>query len=1262
MSDALAFNTGLPLAAELRAHVLRRLGAEDDWVGRGPDGTGLTWRHSELATFLELLAVPRGASSVAVLRVTTPVSTIGDPARAAALCERLNDACTLNRWMAGPWPAIPDPVDLDDDPDDDEAQDSSGWDMRLPGQTGPVDPPAPAGVADAGGASNVEDLAAPAAGEPVPSPDEPDEPDGPASGQDAQEAEPDGTAVEPGVLYLSCSFVVGRRDQPREYDEEDDEDEDGDTGDDAPDTTGLAQLAVATVGAQIATAVGALAAGLHDEVAGVPYLVRGDDGAVRPSRHRVVHYLDALHAGAETDNTPLWRGLLTAFDELRYDQEADGGPVWGAGDGRGFRCEVPFGWGPFPPGPDDRPVDVVAAREPAGQGALTSLVQASRHDPHPEAGEGLYLTMRAPVIVPGSASDRRRRADGSAGDDVAHLLAALNGQDAQDPGAGHGIGAWVLRDDAPTWVVFLPNAMASGHPATTVAVLREVLLAAAGASLLARRVLLADEELTALDRRPVGPASLRPAGLAFAADTTSGDEPALTLDTLYAGLVGPDVEWSVLGDAGFDWWPHRGRQRVRVTPRPVPDGRRAGSLRVSTEVASGARATPEVLRLLARRNAADGCSTLVLDPGSGTVETVARFHVGPTPWTPDRTWARLAAIYQLVRAEQAAAELTGLGGPSRGAVAAASAHPVSGPRPSRDVLFEALPDIRAGARETTGEGDWPRPLVPPLALTALMAPPHRVTGHRPGRALTAEWWTRSFDPSGVAARCRAELDSFDHPDLGPGTRVRTCLDYLPGDVDERAAWCNDRNRALLADAAADDLTVVGGWGLDDTDTPCLTTWFFPETLLGDHPDEVASALARLLRHQQWIVFVSLADSPVTPVTDARTAAELAAGLPSMFGALRSVLDYPAGLSLTARAPGTAHDFVDTAHGSAATADGSAATGEGGAGAGAGGGQTADQGTVVVELARPYTPPAHEELMSWPRLAQPTSEPGRPRLLTRLELPLDGLRGPLALLLATLTAGSRTWLPDLGGYAEPGVGGQRPLTVPGRLGNSFRDAHVRDALGRLLFDGQIADDGAGTGFLVLAEPEPPAGPDAVPAGTLPESRPDAGQASEAQAGSPEAGTAGFTLADELGLASHGPRTVARLAPPYPGDHPFYGSGVLVLDTHLDPGLTRPGGLDPLGGGGSRPDAHQSDDAELATALTLIAGSAPQPTCGAWIAHEQTGTLTYRICLPPSCLLWPAPEAVGSVLHAAWHVAIAQVRAAARLLTGTAPQPSAGGPAN
>ena len=34
---------------------------------------------------------------------------------------------------------------------------------------------------------------------------------------------------------------------------------------------------------------------------------------------------------------------------------------------------------------------------------------------------------------------------------------------------------------------------------------------------------------------------------------------------------------------------------------------------------------------------------------------------------------------------------------------------------------------------------------------------------------------------------------------------------------------------------------------------------------------------------------------MAPLTDARTAAELAAGLPSLFGAFRAVLDYPAGL-------------------------------------------------------------------------------------------------------------------------------------------------------------------------------------------------------------------------------------------------------------------------------------------------------------------------------------------------------------------------------
>jgi hypothetical protein len=806
----------------------------------------------------------------------------------------------------------------------------------------------------------------------------------------------------------------------------------------------------------------------------------------------------------------------------------------------------------------------------------------------------------------------------------------------------------VLRGGAPTWTVFLPNAIMTAGARTTVALLREVLLAAAGASMLARRELLTGEDLTPADRYPIGPASRRPAGLAFAASSTACDEPALALDALYASLVGPDVEWSVLGPDGFDWWPHQGRQRLRVTPRPAPDDRRAGSLRISTEVASKVPASVDVLRLLARRNADDGRSALVLDPVAGTVEAVARVHLGPSLWSPDRSWARLVAVDQLVRADEAATALVGLGGPARGGVAAASAHPTNGPRPSRDILFEALPDVRLGAQEAMNGETVVRPLVLPVTLTALMAPAHRVTGHEPGRALSAEWWTRTYDPSGPAARCRSELIVTDHQDLGPGIRVRTYLDYLPGDVDERATWCNDRNRALLVETAADDLTVVGGWGLDATDAPCLTTWFFPETMLGDHPDEIAGALGRLVRYQQWIVFVSLADSPVAPLADVRSVAELAAGLPSLFGAFRAVLDYPAGLALTATIP----DDEDGA-----------------------------PEKVVVEWARPVTPPVHEELMSWPRLAEPVSEPGRPRLVTRLDAPLDGLRGPLALLLTALAAGSRTWLPDLSVPPDPARPGAKPLTVPGHLGNAFRDAHVRDALGRLLFDGQIADDGHGTGFLVLAEPLVPgeqgetraAGrPEPTSAATLDSADADAGTGRFGRgAGLGADAEFTFTVDDEVGLGRRAPGTIARLAPPSPGDHPFYGSGTMILDTHLDPGLLRPGDLERLGElsrmgqldrlgtfdetggpiGGGRP----ADDAELTAALIAISSLAPAQTCGAWIAHEKSGTLAYRICLPPSCLLWPAPEAVGSIVDAAWRVAIAQVRAAAHLLSAQAMSP-------
>ncbi|ONH25857.1 hypothetical protein [Pseudofrankia asymbiotica] len=1277
MSDAVAFNTGLPLAARLREHVLRQLGAEDEWIGQGPGGTGLVWRHSELGTLLELLPVPGGASSVAVLRVTTPVATVDDLARAAALCRRRNGESTLNRWLVGPWPAIPYRDEPDDDEDDDgDEADGPGGGISLRavfhgdepiGQAPPLGAVPPHLVAVAG-QDEVDQASVP--GAPEAPADDPPADDGAEPGPGPGD-EVDQIDDQSNVLYLSCSFVVGRREQPR--DEEEEEDEDADVDEILGEEGGavLAELAVATVGDQIAVALGALDAGLHDEVAGVPFVYRDEDGHSRPGRHRVTQYHDTLHADAETDNTLLWRGLLTAFDELRYDQEIDGGPVWGSGDGRGFRCEVPFGWGPFQV-PDDRPVEVVTARETAG--SLTSVVRASRQDPHPLAGEGLVISMRTPVHL-------------RPGDDVAGLLAALNRQDVVDPGGAHGVGAWVMHGDQPTWQLFLPNALASTSQLRAQGLLREILLATAGASLLARRLLLTDEDLTRFDRRPVGPASRQPAGLAFAASIAGGDEPALVLDTLYSGLVGPDVEWSVMDDAGFDWWPHHGRQRVRMTPRPVLDGRRAGSLRIATEVATGARATPDLLRLLARRNAEDGRSALVLDPAAGTVEAVARIHVGPMAWTPDRIWARLVAIDQLVRAAEAAVELTRLGGPGHGAVAAASAHPTSGPRPSRDVLFDVLPDIRDRARETLPDGQV-RPLVLPVALTALMAPPHRVTGHQPGRALTAEWWTRTFDPSGPAARGRGELVVTDHPELGPGVRARTYLDYLPGDVDERAAWCNDRNRALLAEATADDLTVVGGWGLDATDTPCLTTWFFPETLLGEHPDELSAALGKLLRLQQWIVFVSLADSPVAPLTDTRSAQELAAGLPSLFGAFRAVLDYPSGLTLTARAAGRTSVQAPTgtlAFPEAPASDGTPSSN----GACAPEGLVAPVGfptpgddaggeVVVIELVRPYTPPAHEELMSSPRLAQPTSDPDRPHMLTRIDAGLDGLRGPLSLLLTALASGSRTWLPDLSVVVEQGQPGAPPLTVPGHLGNAFRDSHVRDALDRLLFDGLIADDGDGAGFLVLAEPNVSTEPGGPAARQLPGAGDDTGpsgwSAQEDGSGTgPDAGLGfgseaetdiGLALAGELGLGRRARGAIALLAPPYPIDHPFYGSGVMVLDVHLDPGVTAAAGLARLaqasraagGLGDSDLTERQAGDAELAAALTAVGGLPPMATCGAWIAHDKTGTLTYRICVPPACLLWPSPESVGSVVGMAWRIAIAQAHAAARLFTAPLAQPA------
>jgi|GEM_PF-3443154 len=118
MSETATDYQALRRAHELSTVILGLLEAEEEWITYKPDEPTLFWQHSQLATRLDIWAPEDDGPDVAVLRATTAVATIGDQAKADALCRELNRECTLNRWQAGPLPGGLDDQNIPADPQD----------------------------------------------------------------------------------------------------------------------------------------------------------------------------------------------------------------------------------------------------------------------------------------------------------------------------------------------------------------------------------------------------------------------------------------------------------------------------------------------------------------------------------------------------------------------------------------------------------------------------------------------------------------------------------------------------------------------------------------------------------------------------------------------------------------------------------------------------------------------------------------------------------------------------------------------------------------------------------------------------------------------------------------------------------------------------------------------------------------------------------------------------------------------------------------
>lgn len=92
------FGKGPSVAMELRERILRALGAEEEWLERGDDGS-VVWLTGLVATFFEVDPGFHDAPDLGVLTIYTPVAIAGDIEAAFHDCDRLNRQAVVSRWL-----------------------------------------------------------------------------------------------------------------------------------------------------------------------------------------------------------------------------------------------------------------------------------------------------------------------------------------------------------------------------------------------------------------------------------------------------------------------------------------------------------------------------------------------------------------------------------------------------------------------------------------------------------------------------------------------------------------------------------------------------------------------------------------------------------------------------------------------------------------------------------------------------------------------------------------------------------------------------------------------------------------------------------------------------------------------------------------------------------------------------------------------------------------------------------------------------------
>src|SRR6185437_7836013 len=102
------FGTGLVTAAELRQRILERLGAELEWTVGDNDSAEIRWTSGPVTTFFVVEPGAAATPDLGVLRVTSPVATVGDKGLGLLQCHVLNMVAMTHRWTIAPTDLDPD--------------------------------------------------------------------------------------------------------------------------------------------------------------------------------------------------------------------------------------------------------------------------------------------------------------------------------------------------------------------------------------------------------------------------------------------------------------------------------------------------------------------------------------------------------------------------------------------------------------------------------------------------------------------------------------------------------------------------------------------------------------------------------------------------------------------------------------------------------------------------------------------------------------------------------------------------------------------------------------------------------------------------------------------------------------------------------------------------------------------------------------------------------------------------------------------------